>query len=375
MNLHHRMADNNHQDRLDLVFKKISYPLNFIIPAALVVISLYTLKDYFGGVWELGNFSSPVWHILSQLISQIFNLDQEAVLNSLILFLIALGPLTAYLFIFQITRRHLPAIIASILMQLPLFPFSTAAPAKLILALVDGDAAHVASLSLLPIAGLAFLEYLRSKSTPRLVLFAVMTALMASLSFFSLYILFIVMLFITISEVLIDQGRVKVIRMAYGLLVLLLVIFLVYNVSLIKMLFSGEGQTTLQVFLNFLPLSFFLIPILGTFFFLIFDRRPSLQPIFISLSLTILFWIFHWIRVSFVDTAIFDQDRYGAEVSFAFSFLSGVLLTVVFDLIRGGVLLKKYNLTKDQRFRVAYGLMTLFLTVMLLSLILIKRNV
>lgn len=375
MNLHHRLADGNHQKTLDVVIKRISYPVNLIIPLALTLVSFLSVKDYFGGSWDIGNFSSGFWSILSSGIARWLNVEAQAVLGTLVLILYAVGPLTMYVFVYGITKRHLPAIITSILMQLPLFPLSGLPPPRLTLALVGGDGAHIAGLSLMPLTSLMFLEYLRSQKSAALVAFSIVAAVMTSVSFFSVYILAIVMLFVTISEVLIDQGKLKVKRFLKSLLVLGVVMVVVYNRTLINMAVSAEGQTTIQVFLNFLPLSFFLVPILGTFFFLVFDRRPNLQPIFISLSLTILFWIFHWIRVAFVNAPLFDQDRYGAEVSVFFAFVMGVVFTVIFDLIRGGFLLTKFKLGKEQRLWVAYGFMTIILISILSSLLFINRSI
>ncbi len=375
MNLQHRVVDNRYLTQLDMVMKRIAYPLNFLIPLGLTLISLYNIRDYFGTSFELGNFSTGFWSWVAGQIAGFVHTDSQVILSTIVLLCYALGPLTAYLFVYQLTERHLPAIITATLIQLPAFPFSGMPPIQLSLALIDGDAAHVAALSFMPLAALAFLDYLRSKNITQILVFTAISAFMASLSFFSIYVLAIVMVFITISEVLIDQGRIKIRRALSCVGVVTLTAFLVYNISLWNILTSQEGQNTIRVFLNFIPLSFFLLPILGIFFFLIFDRRPKLQPVFLSLSLTILFWLFHWIRVSFVDIPLFDQDRYRAELAFGRSFAAGVLSTILFDLGRAGVLFPKLNLSKERRLWLSFAVMTVMILSLIASLLFIPRSI
>jgi hypothetical protein len=93
--------------------------------------------------------------------------------------------------------------------------------------------------------------------------------------------------------------------------------------------------------LNLIPLSFFIFPVFGTFAFLIFDRRPKLQPLFISLSLTVFFGLIYLVRTNLVDITLSDNGRFGAELTLALSFFWGIVILWIFELIRSGKLLEK----------------------------------
>ena len=183
------------------------------------------------------------------------------------------------------------------------------------------------------------------------------------------------MVYISFSEVLIGQGKQKLIKLVWGLLLVGASIIVVYNRFLWFLLISQEGRTFFSVLTNLLPLTFFLVPILGTFAFLIFDRRPALQPVFLALTLTVTFGLLHWVRVSIVSIPIFKYDRYAAEWSLSLAFLTGIIVMWMFDLIRAGKIISRFTQIYRLRNRLAFTFILVILLLLLLDIVFIPRNI
>lgn len=374
MNLNHRLADSKKLEGLDVVFHKLEYPAAYVIPVMLLGLSLVSVSSFLSEPWEVGPFSTGVLPTFISWIAQITQADIELLTSQTVFVGYALSAVTFYAFVYLFTRRHLPAILTSLFTLLPFFPFSTSLSPRLHLLLDFRDGAHITGLTFMPLAVLAFHRFIRNSSWRSLGLYAFFTVLTAMVSLFTVSIMFVFMMFVTISEILVDQGRTKLKRFSTAVGVLFVCIIAVYNLSLIDMFVSEEGRITLSVLVNFLPLNFFLVPILGTFAFLIFDRRPQLQSAFLALSLLILFGILHLVRGSFVNIAFIDQDRYAAEVSFALAFFWGILISWVFDLIRAGKVLQKNPFVMAYRTRIAYAFIFLILGLLVISILLVPRG-
>ncbi len=166
------------------------------------------------------------------------------------------------------------------------------------------------------------------------------------------------MLILSLSEALLSLAHIKFLRFFACVLVILAEMAVFYNSSLIKMLASEEGKTTISVLTNVLPVSFVVIPVVGTFAFLIFDRRPALQPLFIAFSSSVIFGLFHLVRTAFMDIPVLNTDRFGAEVSFSGAFFLGIVVLWFFELIRTGKIFTKNNFFARYRELVAIGLVT-----------------
>lgn len=372
MNLNHRVADKQSFEGLDVVMHKIQYPLTLVLPLGLTIVSFFSVRYHFGAEWDIGPFSTPFIPFISQQFANIIQLDWSVIASSLIISLYALGALSFYFFVFALTKRHLPAIITSLLSMVPVIPFSNQAPERLSLALLQEDGAHVAAFSLSILALTAFFVYLRKEKIAHLIVFTLISFVVILLSFFATFVLWIMMLFLALSEMLVGQGKLKVKRFGIGILSTFGLLVIVYNVSIVKMLVSSEGQTTLAVVTNFIPLTFFLIPLFGTFFFLIFDRRPQLQSLFLSLVLTLLFGILHVVRLSLVDVSLLDQDRYATELSFGLPFFLAIVVTWLFDFARTGKIANSAN--PKTRFFGAVGIVVAILLLLVFSVVGIERT-
>jgi predicted neutral ceramidase superfamily lipid hydrolase len=80
-----------------------------------------------------------------------------------------------------------------------------------------------------------------------------------------------------------------------------------------------------------LPVSFFAIPILTTFGYLLFDRKPSLQPLFIVSFCTIVFFI---ITVAGGNLVPSSPARYRTELGIAVSFFAAFLFVYLIEFLK-----------------------------------------
>ena len=271
-------------------------------------------------------FSAPVVPTLASGL-QVLGISSELAIHWILLVFYVLGPLSLFFLVREVTGRRLAAVLASVLYSLPLLRSRFEAMVSL------GDGAHVASMTLIPLAAFSLLRFLKSGSFASAVVASMAILLVALTSPFGLFALFLVLLVVTFSEMLLGFGRLKFLRFV------LVVVFAFglsgfwYNPEFIRLtLFSPSGRAVIVAIKNLIPLSFFIVPILGTFGFLIFDKRAHLQPLFVALGLTIVFGL-----ISFAGglspIAVSAQSRYLPEVSLSIAFLWGVVGAFVYDLI------------------------------------------
>ncbi len=373
MNLNHRVADRKDQHHISNIIHVISYPLSWMIPLVIIGINIYHAANFFGGEWQIGNFSTDVVPFLSSLIASILNTTAAIVMSQIVLLGFVFGPISLYFFTLATTKRYLPSIVTALLVSLPLVPWSSQIPERLDLAVNYNDGAHIIGLSFVMLVAYLFLKYDRWGKTSDLIWFCLGILGLTLISFFSIQISTIFMLTVAMSEALVDHGKMKLKRLLIGLSATAVIVILVYNFSLVHMLTAPEVFSAEAVLGNMLPLSFVIFPILGTFAFLIFDRRPSLQPLFIAFFSMIIFSMLHFIRITFVDIPMFDQDRYAAELSFGRSLFIGIMTMLIFEMIRSGRIGKNNPVLYQHRSVIAFILVGSFI-IILLGLNLIPRS-
>lgn len=373
MDLTHRVA-NQKSATTPTVLHKITAPLTYLIPLGIVGLSFYQVWPYFGDKLDTGTLSLVFIPFIGQILSSLFSGKNNVFLSTIILIGYVFGPVSFFMYVWFVTKRHLPAIIAALISLLPLFPFSPHVPERLSLALVDRDGGHILGLTIVPWIAIVYHLYLRSGQVKWQYVAALLSFIVGLISFFTFTISLVVLFYVSISEALVSEGRVKMKRFAILAVVIVAILGLVYNVSLFSMLASNSGRATVAVLVNFLPLTFFIVPILGTFAFLIFDRRPQLQPLFLSLALTVTFALLHLVRTSFVEVSLFDRDRYAAELSFSAATLVGVLVLWIFELMRQGIFVTNIPTLLPFRRQVAIGIVGILVCILLAAFFFIPRE-
>lgn len=271
-------------------------------------------------------FSAPIIPMLASSLG-IFDVEFRLAARVILLVFYLFGPLTLYLFVRELTGRRLSAGIAATLYSLPVFRSRFEAMTG------SGDGAHVAALTLVPLAAYFLLRFLKKGSFSWSVATSIAVTLVALTSPFGLFVLLAVMVVITFSEMLLGMGRIKFMRLVTVLLFAGGLSASWYNPEFVRLtLISAPGKAVLAAIKNLIPLSLFSIPVLGAFGFLIFDKRARLQPLFVALGLTIVFSLISFAG-GLAKFAVSAQSRYLSEVSFSLSILWGVVGAFLFDLV------------------------------------------
>lgn len=228
-------------------------------------------------------------------------------------------PLTLYIFVKKMTGRKLIALLVVLFASLPFYPFAFVRATG---AFIGGDGPHMASLTLVPLAIYGLLGFIREGGVRNLAIASVASGIIALISPFG-FLTFALFAGITaFSEMLLGTGRLKVFR--------LLIVFIFagalnsfwYNPAFFYWMITGPMGEDIRVTVSrLIPISFFIIPILAAFGFLLFDRRPNLQPVFLASFFTIAFLL-----IVIAGGGLFPShpSRYSAELGIALSFLLGV---------------------------------------------------
>jgi hypothetical protein len=291
----------------------------------LVVGSLVLVWRFFSVPFNF-SFSAPVVPMLGSLLG-VAGIEFETAVSWVLLIFFILGPVSLYVLVFEITGRWMSATIASILYSLPIFRSRFEA------LVVSGDGAHIAALTLIPLAAFWLLRFLKRGSFVSAIASSFGVLLVALTSPFGFFVLMVILTVVTFSEMLLGLGRLKFLRF------LLVVGFSIglsafwYNPEFVRLtLVSAPGRAVIATIKNLIPISFFTLPILGTFGFLIFDKRAHLQPLFVALGLTTVFGLISFAG-GLAKFAVSAQSRYLPEVTMAIAILWGVVGTTAYDVI------------------------------------------
>lgn len=292
---------------------------------ALVVVNVFLVLKFFSYPFTFA-FSAPVVPLLAGVLGWL-GVDYAQGVRWVLLVFYIFGPVTLYFLVREVTKRRMSALSAAILYSLPIFRSRFEAMTTL------GDGAHIASLTLVPLAGFWLLRFLKSGSFWSSLATGLLVMLVALISPFGLFILVAVMVVITFSEMLLGNGRLRFMRFLWVFVVSTGLSAFWYNPQFASLtLSSPSGQAVIAGVKNLIPLSLFIIPVLGAIGFLIFDKRPQLQPLFIALGLTVVFGLISYAE-GLARFAVSGQERYLPELVLSIAFLWGIVGTFVYDLI------------------------------------------
>jgi hypothetical protein len=327
----------------------------------LFLINFWLILPFFGQPDQINVFSAPVVPVLVSLTEAI--VPTQFGIRIWILAFLSLFPLFFYYFVREVSGRKLVGFIASFLVILPWGPFL---PTRVKLGLFAQDGAHVVALTFMPLICLLLLRFLRRGNFWTGLLTALGTTLVALTSPIGVIVLAVFMGVITFSEMLLGQGRLKALRF-------LVIAFLTigfsafwYNPKFVLLTIqSAPGQILVKTFLNLLPISFFLLPLLGVFGFLLFENQPQLQPMFIAFFLTVGFGLFS-LGAGVVHPS---PSRFVPALGMALAFLIGISLITFFDFLRYSPKLKSFNFGRRARYLLALGLLTIVFGLIFLILV------
>jgi hypothetical protein len=310
---------------------KNDFLIDFISSVFLICLNLVSFYPFLGQPDKANIFSAPLLPVFSHLINHLtgFGLAQSVTL-SLLIFAV-LGPVSLYYFTAKLMGRRLSGLTAALIYSLPAEWLSKG---RLRMIFLTGDGGHITALTFIPIIALLLLVFLKRGRFRYLVSGSLGMGLVALTSPFGLLICLIVLTVTAFSEFLQGQGRLKILRFLFFIgLAIGLVAFWYNPVFVMTFLKSQQGLIIKKTFFNLVPISFVVVPILGAFGFLLFEKKARLQPLFIALGLVILFSL-----ISFASQVgqLFPSHprRYLPELGFSIAFLLGVLATAFSDYLK-----------------------------------------
>lgn len=342
--------------------------LDLAIGLAFSLICLVFLSPFFHFSDETNAFSAPLIPAFSYLLSQIFRIDIQRAISLALLFFFFWSPLVFYFFVIRLTRRRMTGFWACAFYLLPYWWFLKS---RLQMAFIMGDGAHLAAFSLFPLVSLSLLRFLRKGNFIYLVLTSLSVSILALISPFGLLVGVIILTVITFSEVLLGQGRMKLVRFSTTFLLAIAFSAFWYNPAFVRMVITGpQGRSILGTFVNLIPISFVVVPVLATFGFLLFEKRSHLQPLFIALGLLTLFSLISFAgRVGEIFPSL--PGRYFPELGMAIAFLSGILVINLLDFLAVDRKIGKINLIGRRR-KILRTALTTVLSIVLLAVYLVS---
>ncbi len=329
--------------------------LTIIPPVLIFLANLFLILPLFKQSLPVESFTAPLLPFLAG--------GQEWIARLLILIAYLVGPVFVYFYVWEMTQRRLTSFLAALIYTLPTFRLSQ------IISL--GDAAHVVALSFIPLVLIFFSRFLRKPNLNSAIIVISSVVLVALTSPFGLFTLLIFLGLGAYAEMLLGHGRAKII---YTLLILLGafgVSAFWYHPALVMKIFSAEQGTALfNILWNLVPLSFFLAPVLGAFSFLIFDRKPDLQPVFLSISQFFIFFLLVLVGTHISSLYVPVPSRFLPELSLATAFVLALLLTNIYEIPRSG----KIRLTPSLSSKLRLGFLVFIFLFFFVSLLFLRPH-
>ena len=278
-------------DRINLIYIGVFALLSFII--FWPIISKISFEEVF--------FTPLVPFLISLL--EIFGLNTTSSLRLLFIGSFMISTIGIYLFVYDLTKRRITAILASVLYLIPPMPIfilsfffskryqSELISAKSFFTIIYGDGAHFLALALIAFAALFFLRYIKSAKINDLVLTVSTCAFILLSSRSQALSLFLVLIVVALTDLFLGSARIKIKRFLLVLLISLGLVSFWYTPSF--------WQETLISFFSQLKVNLkFLFPLPATLGFLtlfvsfvFFGRKENRQPIFLSFLVFIIFLI------------------------------------------------------------------------------------
>ncbi|MBN1263778.1 MAG: hypothetical protein JW991_05515 [Candidatus Pacebacteria bacterium] len=316
---------------LKILHFKDGFLIDLAISLFLTGLNLFYLVPLAKNVGGGNNFSAPVIPLLARFLQLVFGLVKNRAEVISLIFFLCLGPAFLYFFGVKLCQRRLSAFASALIYSLPL---EWLARGRIKMAFLVADGGHVAALSLVPLVVIFLLNFLRSGHFKHLFISSLSLALVALISPFGLLTGMMILLVVVFSELLQGEGRLKSLRLIIFLIASAGLMAFWYNPGFFLLFLRGpQGKAVIGTLWNLIPLSFVVLPILGAFGFLLFEKKAHLQPLFIALGLVILFSL-----VSLADYVgrFFPSHprRYFPELGLSIAFLGGVLMTAFSDYLR-----------------------------------------
>jgi hypothetical protein len=301
----------------------------YFLVVLLFFINLYSVSSYFGTTtYEDTFYSGPIIPALAKLL-ELAGVPLVYGFQLVNIFFILLLPITLYMFVKLVTERKLIAYLAVLFASLPMYPFASV---RIYSSLIGLDGAHISSISIAMLALMWLFKFIKQGEAKNLAFSSLFSSVVALMSPFGFSTFFIMSCILAFSEMLLGLGRVKFFRFISVMIFTASMISFWYNPHFAFWLLTGSlGEEVRRTVFNLLPISFFALPALGAFGYLLFDRRPSLQPVFLASFFSIAFCL-----ISLVGGGVFPShpSRYVAELGIALAMLLAVVIVKVTENLK-----------------------------------------
>lgn len=302
--------------------------------AVLVSFNIYFLWPYIGSEYPLFNFSAPVLPLLARIIETLTPLSFMQGVGIVVLASFPLASVTWYFFLKRLSGSVLLGFISGLIFLLPWFYLP-----RFALFWQRGDGIHALGFAILPLAGILYLKFLRSGSFNSFLTSFFGVSLISLVSPFALLNLYLLFLILTFTEMLLGQARLKILRfLAVCLFAQSFSAFWYHPRFLTSLFQSSHGQEAFSTLWKLFPISFFTVPVAGAFSFLLFDRKPNLQPLLFALLSTSIY-LAMTIAENFGEYLVVSTpDRFFPEFYIGLSFLLTIIIAFVITLPKNGKL-------------------------------------
>lgn len=324
-----RIAEKINEARKNIIIDRSwwnSRPFEYFLLFGITILNfLYVLPFWGTAANEGAFFSGPVIPLITKFIQLWVGSFSYSLQYVNILFFVIL-PISSYFFVKKITHRKLIAFLSIFFVVLPLNYF---AETRIYGAFLSSDGAHIAALSVMPFTLLALFNFLKNGTGKSLVIASLSSALIVLISPFGLATYLIFACVLIFSEMLLGSGRRKLLRFLTVLLFAGAVSAFWYNPSFSFWLLTGPlGMEVRRTVFKLLPISLFAVPVLTIFGYLLFDRKPALQPVFLASFFVIVF-----ATISMAGGGIFPSSpsRYIPEIGLSLSFFLSVIIVKFFE--------------------------------------------
>ena len=300
----------------------------FVFISLIFIMNLITISPLFGRDVSGSFVSSAAFMLIASILERFFFLPTDIFFSFITIFSLSIAPVTFYLFIRKIALRHeLTALIATLIFIFP-NPFFDYTP-SLGAAVLYGDGAHVVVFSFIPLF-LLYVESFIATGIPILgVLTVIGTAIIAILSPFMMFNLLIIYPVLAIAEGFLGNLRIKLLRMVFLFVAAFcLSLFWYFPTFFSRGIQLSHVVYTIDKSLSLFPLLIPLVPLFGALFFLVFDRRKRLKPIFIGLSLLTIYIMLFSVSRDIMMGGVFTPERYRLELTFAGSITFSLLFII-----------------------------------------------
>ncbi|MFH0863531.1 MAG: hypothetical protein V1858_00370 [Candidatus Gottesmanbacteria bacterium] len=275
------------------------------------------------------------------------------------------GPVLFYFYMWEVTNRRLTSLIAALIYTIPQYRLSS-------IVLYD-DVSHIVFLGFTPLMLILFLRFFKNMTLNLAIVCSIGLALGALISPFGFFTLLILLGIETYSEMLLGQGRVK-----FFCVFLILILtaglsaFWYHPLSIFNIIASDRGRSLISLIWSLIPISFFIVPVTGAFSFLIFDRKPHLQPFFLAASSSTTFLLLTFVGDHLSANLLPVPSRFLPELVFALAFLLSIIIVGLLTILRSEIVARIFRLSLKVSVALYSGLIGFILS-FLLALIFFLR--